>query len=429
MDSGNSGSLQSSSGGDEEYDSRAESISALLNNQSHVLPHQSSSSAMFDPLSSFFDPVSSRPLQLGNQNSLLNLDILWSKNPRSDPNSDFAGLTQQSQPFLSNQFGQSGRLPGGGSGSGSVGGGSNFPAGIQIGTETGSRAPAPNDQNGNNNNVVRNSKKRSRASRRAPTTVLTTDTSNFRAMVQEFTGIPAPPFTSSPFPRSRLDLFGTGSSIRSGNLDPSPPPYLLRPFAQKVQAQPPPSFLSVAPNSTSSSSTMVEALVGSNSNTTSINYQLSSDLNLLKQQPHQNLLNMNMHNPVLNFNTLLQAPPKFPSSINLSSNPHNDDPFGLSHGGQVGIPANIISSSDNNNQAPTTNNNWGDQLGSNNNGGQSHLLRSVNGGYNNSSERQVENGKLNYSASSSSDFNGSKAPENGTARSEGMVESWICSSD
>ncbi|RLN36352.1 VQ motif-containing protein 22-like [Panicum miliaceum] len=36
-------------------------------------------------------------------------------------------------------------------------------------------------------------RKRPRASRRPPTTVLTIDTSNFRAMVQEFTGIPAPP--------------------------------------------------------------------------------------------------------------------------------------------------------------------------------------------------------------------------------------------
>lgn len=36
-------------------------------------------------------------------------------------------------------------------------------------------------------------KKRSRASRRAPTTVLRTDASNFRSMVQEFTGIPSVP--------------------------------------------------------------------------------------------------------------------------------------------------------------------------------------------------------------------------------------------
>jgi len=38
-------------------------------------------------------------------------------------------------------------------------------------------------------------KKRSRASRRAPTTVLRTDASNFRSMVQEFTGIPSAPET------------------------------------------------------------------------------------------------------------------------------------------------------------------------------------------------------------------------------------------
>ncbi|KAK1406756.1 hypothetical protein QVD17_38364 [Tagetes erecta] len=56
-------------------------------------------------------------------------------------------------------------------------------------------------------------KKRTRASRRAPTTVLTTDTSNFRQMVQEFTGIPNSPFatssSSSPFTR-RSDFFAAG---------------------------------------------------------------------------------------------------------------------------------------------------------------------------------------------------------------------------
>ncbi|KAF7829926.1 type-2 histone deacetylase 1-like [Senna tora] len=73
------------------------------------------------------------------------------------------------------------------------------------------RSPQPQKHNNNNNNnndgVLRNPKKRSRASRRAPTTVLTTDTSNFRSMVQEFTGIPAPPFShSSPYSR-RLSSF------------------------------------------------------------------------------------------------------------------------------------------------------------------------------------------------------------------------------
>ncbi|PKA59476.1 hypothetical protein AXF42_Ash016500 [Apostasia shenzhenica] len=90
----------------------------------------------------------------------------------------------------------------------------------------------------------RGSKKRSRASRRAPTTVLTTDTSNFRAMVQEFTGIPAPPFVSSQFPRRpRLDL-----------LHPASPPYALRPFVQKPQSPAGSSLPSSVPPPTPSSS-------------------------------------------------------------------------------------------------------------------------------------------------------------------------------
>ncbi|XP_074264387.1 uncharacterized protein LOC141586889 [Silene latifolia] len=77
--------------------------------------------------------------------------------------------------------------------------------------------------------AVRNPKKRSRASRRAPTTVLTTDTNNFRQMVQEFTGIPAPPFSG----RTRLDLLGeTGIHVSSPGVHQTP--YVLRPFPQKI---------------------------------------------------------------------------------------------------------------------------------------------------------------------------------------------------
>ncbi|KAJ0786313.1 putative VQ motif-containing protein [Helianthus annuus] len=71
---------------------------------------------------------------------------------------------------------------------------------------------------------IKNPKKRTRASRRTPTTVLTTDTTNFRQMVQEFTGIPAAPFSaaaSSPFSR-RLDVFSGGGSGR-GSMFPTPP--------------------------------------------------------------------------------------------------------------------------------------------------------------------------------------------------------------
>lgn len=89
----------------------------------------------------------------------------------------------------------------------------------------------------------------------------------------------------------------------------------------------------------------------------------------------------------------------------------------------AGLP-NMVSSdgtlmprNENNNNPPT---NW--------DGGDHGLLRSLNGSYGSSSER-VTNGKLNYSAASSSDFHGDKGPENVASRSEGMVESWICSSD
>jgi hypothetical protein len=46
----------------------------------------------------------------------------------------------------------------------------------------------------NSGGTAKVGKKRSRASRRAPTTLLNTDPSNFRAMVQRFTGIPETPF-------------------------------------------------------------------------------------------------------------------------------------------------------------------------------------------------------------------------------------------
>ncbi|KAI3819836.1 hypothetical protein L1987_13688 [Smallanthus sonchifolius] len=62
---------------------------------------------------------------------------------------------------------------------------------------------------------MKNPKKRTRASKRTPTTVLTTDTSNFRQMVQEFTGIPTAPFSSYS---RRFDLTARGGI---GRLPPS----------------------------------------------------------------------------------------------------------------------------------------------------------------------------------------------------------------
>ncbi|AQK68770.1 VQ motif family protein [Zea mays] len=46
--------------------------------------------------------------------------------------------------------------------------------------------------------VGKPARRRSRASRRAPVTLLNTDTSNFRAMVQQFTGVPPGPYGPGP---------------------------------------------------------------------------------------------------------------------------------------------------------------------------------------------------------------------------------------
>ncbi|XP_076945619.1 uncharacterized protein LOC143616767 [Bidens hawaiensis] len=70
-------------------------------------------------------------------------------------------------------------------------------------------------------NPNKNPKKRTRASRRAPTTVMTTDTTNFRRMVQQYTGIPDSPFaTSSPaggFTRRSDILRPAASYLNSGS--------------------------------------------------------------------------------------------------------------------------------------------------------------------------------------------------------------------
>ncbi|KQK21459.1 extensin [Brachypodium distachyon] len=95
-------------------------------------------------------------------------------------------------------------------------------------------------------------KKRPRASRRPPTTVLTTDTSNFRAMVQEFTGFPAPPFAAGPPPSVRPRLLGGGG-----------PPFLLRPSPLKYPQQHnnnPASLLAPATGAGSTSNSLVDAL-------------------------------------------------------------------------------------------------------------------------------------------------------------------------
>ncbi|KAL5977598.1 hypothetical protein ACLOJK_041496 [Asimina triloba] len=63
-----------------------------------------------------------------------------------------------------------------------------------VTTTAAATAPSRNIGPSNEGRAGRPARRRSRASRRAPTTLLNTDTTNFRAMVQQFTGAPPGPF-------------------------------------------------------------------------------------------------------------------------------------------------------------------------------------------------------------------------------------------
>lgn len=427
MDSGNnSASLQSSSGGggggggDEEYDSRgSDSFSSAFHTQN---------SSMFDPFANYFNPIP-RPHPhpppppshnyTAAANSLFNLDTDWSKTLRSDHNHPML-LPSSDKPSSSNnslsfEFGTTGV---------------SFPAEHGVGnvnvttsstTATPGTAAAvvpPADQ------PARNPKKRSRASRRAPTTVLTTDTTNFRAMVQEFTGIPAPPFTSSYFPpRNRFDMFASApnSSIRSPapfNIS-QPPNYLRRPFPQKIQ---PPPFLSPSSSSSSSSSSLMLSCLANNiasasSTTTSastsiIDYQLSSELGLLKPQlpsgggvansvtQSSTLFSTVQHNSILT--SLLQSSLKYP----LGSKDQEQLFQMPSNSSQLKIGSVLEEYSVNSAQ-------------------HGHLLCGLP---NLISPEQAASSRNDNSIAAN--FHGDKVQETVTSRGgEGMMESWICSSD
>ncbi|KAL2906096.1 Calmodulin-binding protein 25 [Bienertia sinuspersici] len=176
---------------------------------------------------------------------------------------------------------------------------------------------------------ARNPKKRSRASRRAPTTVLTTDTNNFRQMVQEFTGVPAPPFTT----RTQFNLFNTGFAFNPGSS--TPPPYLLRPFPQKIPPLQQPPFLANFNNSSSSAN---------------INTSVSSSTPF-------NLCDQHIINTNPNLATLLSQPPPSlsPPPVNYSGicanttapdSSVNDNIRGSSSKGEGMVDSWICSSSD-----------------------------------------------------------------------------------
>ncbi|KAL6518558.1 hypothetical protein OROGR_019060 [Orobanche gracilis] len=388
MDSCNSGgSFQSSSDGEEEYDSRAdaadESVSAFISGG----PISNPPPPFFHPLSNYLE-LQQNP----DPSSLLDTNPAWRRvaSLRSDPNSVTRDVVGTNVNMLSSS--------------------SNFMPSFQPADRGDTSVPttAPPTQL-QNHTAARNLKKRARASRRAPTTVLTTDTTNFRAMVQEFTGIPAPPFDSSYFPRTRLDLFGSRSSTTS--YDAQLPPYLRSPFAQKVQ--PPLPFLAFTSSpsaigaSSSSTTTNNNNIITASSSNPAINYQI----------PVTQTSSNHFQNPFLN--SLLQTNPKFPFSESMASKPHqspfhipsNDHShtqFGLSGHGNSLIPSDQQISQRND---PINNTDKDENDG--------------NGDYNFSSS--TENSKMNDNLNLSHHGRGRRSENNITG--EGLVESWICSSE
>ncbi|KAG5245823.1 hypothetical protein OIU77_019562 [Salix suchowensis] len=438
MDSGNSGSMQSSSGGgDEEYDSRQESLPAFLNASSQnfdssLFSHQQPAT-MFDPSPALFHAFSQSQPITNPDSSMLNLDMVHSRGLRSDHSCTQLGINlpdslSSSQSALLGAQGSSHQA---------------LPSSMQLRSvhDCGVRSSSPSDQT---HEVARNPKKRTRASRRAPTTVLTTDTSNFRQMVQEFTGIPAPPFTGSPFTR-RLDLFGPGSGSRSGHLEPvGSSLYRLRPSAQRVHHDQQTPFLSSSSpsffnNDTVDGTNIASTSTTANSNNTnttattstfnpgSVNYQLSAHLGLHKQS--QDLLNM--QNQILSIQPLLQPPaPPFQPLANvpgLGAKSQAGFPFpsleelGMGHGGRGGDGDGDVNAHLGGLSGHVT----AEGMKLSNDGSQDHNLRSLDGNYGNM--KRVNSCKLNYSSASSSGFHHDKVLENVSSRgAEGTVDSWIC---
>ncbi|KAL8514057.1 hypothetical protein ACS0TY_013242 [Phlomoides rotata] len=275
MDSGNSGSMQSSSGGDDqEFDSRGESLSSFLNhthNFSSISPPQPPFLSHQNP--NFIDhPHLSQNLDHAAQYNN-DSDLIWSRGLRSDHQS-FSNLGNSSSLQARTQS-----LP---------------TAPFPVPSSSDGLAPRAPPQP----STIKNPKKRTRASRRAPTTVLTTDTTNFRQMVQEFTGIPAAPFSGSPYSR-RLDLFSAASALRSGgNLDTLGPLYPLRPAANKGLSP-----FSSSPNLLNS--TMMDAIalattVGNTSNNNNLGGGGASTSNNPSnfQLPTNHLLNIQHHSNI-----------------------------------------------------------------------------------------------------------------------------------
>ncbi|CAL9181582.1 unnamed protein product [Musa hybrid cultivar] len=406
MDSGNSSSLQSSSGGDDDFDCRVDSLSTFFHSSPAAAaalppsrsPPQLSSSYdghhFFDDSSLPYLDSSAPLLPIGSSTTAPWPRHLIPSSSNCITAATAAAASLGAHPVATSLLSSSSMQP-------------------QLEQPIGAAAAAAA--------APRSSKKRSRASRRAPTTVLTTDTSNFRAMVQEFTGIPSPPFavaSTSPFARSRFDLYYPA--------DAPPPHFLLRPLPKKLQA--PPSFTanpisSLPPPRPLSTTNTAAASANTKIPTDDSNYRSPShDLGLAggQRQPlvsHQS--------PILNFQSLLQPSqlqakytlPAIAASYNAKLHITPSDAYKAHELG--GLPPGLIGSE-------ALHSSWTD-------GGAdlAHLRPAAIDDYLDSQLRVGSGWKPNYSASGPpSEFTGDKVSGSVVAtRGEGMVESWIHYSD
>lgn len=395
MDSANSGSIQSSSGGDEEFDSRPGSGDPLLSFfQSNT---GGGPAASFYSLSDFtshhllpYDPATTTATAAAAA-------VANSRSFIPPPSSSFSLNTTQVHTNTTPSPSSSSAV---------------------AATTTNTPTATP-----------RGSRKRTRASRRAPTTVLTTDTSNFRAMVQEFTGIPSPPFAPSPLTRStRFDHHLFSSASPSSSL----PPYLLRPFAQKLNT----SIIS------GSSPSIETTIAGTSSIPVTSGMTGGTGLGALQtnDQAHAQTF-LNMPNSLMTFQSLLQSQlqPKYDprSMLNFSSraapsmgmsNEYTGSTIGhgllgsekLHHGGWLGTGSGSGSGSG---SGPRSNLQEPIQL---------NPVDSAEYATSTQQQRVSTNCKLNYSttAGSSEFVNASREQDTAVAatRGEGMVDSWLCSS-
>lgn len=279
MDAANSGSIHSSSGGDhEEFDSSRgdQSLPPFLN---PFLTHQNPT--FFDPQQVHINLDHAFPQSNANDNN----DLVWSRRSLlgSQHNyANFGNLTSSSSLPSRTQSLNAGPQQG--------------PlSSLPLRAEPESQAPKASLGLNHTSVAIKNPKKRTRASRRAPTTVLKTDTANFRQMVQEFTGIPAGPFSDR-----RPDLFSSAAALRPGTrfVDPLGPLYPLRPLTQKglspfsSSTPPPPSLLNstmvdstvpttnIVSTNTTAPASVAAAGLGSSTSNNSNNYALLSNQNL-----------------------------------------------------------------------------------------------------------------------------------------------------